>query len=37
LKLLNDYISGNFEISFNELPVNLRPLYKVTDDMLEPL
>lgn len=37
LKLLNNYISGNFEISYNELPVNLRPLYNVTDDMLEPL
>ena len=33
---IND-MSGNFEISFNELPINLRPLYNVTDDMLEPL
>lgn len=37
LKLLDNYMSGNFEISFNELPINLRPLYNVTDDMLEPL
>lgn len=37
LKLFDNYMSGNFEISFNELPINLRPLYNVTDDMLEPL